>query len=124
MMNTTKTKKLYYFPVEKQGDRYIEAPESILMGAERPVVPELEEYLKKHYIRAKSEVELNGNTYFTDVYVPNQNDDLCYVIANADGMPLDEEHTETVNTEHFIDYIEYLYERLSYAEGISPDQIS
>lgn len=120
------TERWFYFPVLRQGNRYVESPISSLMGLDRPTVSELENYIKRHYRCIQSNVELEGKTYKTDVYIPNLEDDydLSYVIADSDGIPKGIESGEVVKVDHLNEYLHHLSSDVSYAEGISPDQTS
>lgn len=123
-ISSTESGTLFYFALKRKGKRFIEAAESEMLGMDRPVVPELSDYLRHHYRRIISEVELAGSTYSTYVYIPVEGDDLSYVIADINGVPKDAPSSEPITLNLFEEYLSQLKEKLSYTEAISPEQAS
>jgi hypothetical protein len=120
----TRNTKLYYYPLIRQNDRYVEAPESKLMGLDLPVVPELDDYLKRYYVITKGLVELRGRLYTAPVFIPIKGNDLCYVIGDVEGMPQSDQEDPRIDASRSQDYAVRLQRKLSFSESISPAQAS
>jgi len=117
-----KDRSYVYVPLVKQGNRFVEALESQSIEGNTELFSALEAYIKRNYKSVEGQVEINGHLYLSTVLIPDQANDLCYVLADENRVPVGA-NLPTVEFDDVQLYIHQIRNKLNKTEGMLPDQV-
>ncbi len=113
---------IYFCPLLRRGSRLAEVPpDAALLEPAKDIEP----YLRRNFDKGRSEVELHGRIFHTEVWVPKAGGGFSYVAVDSDRNPIDRQPSINLDRADVQRFARFMNKTVAFGDfGLADDAVS